>query len=122
MEGVHDVAGSMFNEMYQSLFKGKKTYELLRDVVLSRLVYPCSKRRTDLSLLVSKFASKTAIIPGMSAGTAASTVKLLILECVLIALFPTRDITDLALLLSRSFCSPLINKALPAEFESALPP
>jgi hypothetical protein len=94
VEGVHDVAGSMFNEMYQSLFKGKKTYELLRDVVLSRLVYPCSKRRTDLSLLVSKFASKTAIIPGMSAGTAASTVKLLILECVLIALFPTRDITD----------------------------
>lgn len=49
-EGVHDIAGKMFDEMYQSLFKGKRTYHLLRDVVLSRLVYPASKRRTQQKL------------------------------------------------------------------------
>lgn len=50
VEGVHDVAGKMFDEIYQSLFKGKRTYQMLRDVVLSRLVYPCSKRRTQQKL------------------------------------------------------------------------
>ena len=50
VEGVHDIAGKMFDEMYQSLFKGKRTYHLLRDVVLSRLVYPASKRRTQKKL------------------------------------------------------------------------
>lgn len=50
VEGVHDIAGIMFDEMYQSLFKGKRTYQLLRDVVLSRLVYPASKRRTQEKL------------------------------------------------------------------------
>lgn len=49
-EGIHDIAGKMFDEMYQSLFKGKRTYQLLRDVVLSRLVYPASKRRTQQKL------------------------------------------------------------------------
>lgn len=50
VEGVHDIAGKMFDEMYQSLFKGKRTYQLLRDVVLSRLVYPASKRRAQQKL------------------------------------------------------------------------
>lgn len=50
VEGVHDIAGAMFDEMYQPLFKGKRTYQLLRDVVLSRLVYPASKRRTRQQL------------------------------------------------------------------------
>jgi Transposase DDE domain len=50
VEGVHEVAGNMFDEMYQSLFKSNRTYQLLRDVVLSRLVYPCSKRRTQEKL------------------------------------------------------------------------
>lgn len=56
IEGVHDVAGSMFDEMYQHLFKSNRTYQLLRDVVLSRLVYPCSKRRTQEKL--SKYFDK----------------------------------------------------------------
>jgi transposase len=51
IEGVHDVAGIMFDEIYRNLFKGKRLYGLLRDVVLSRLVYPCSKRRTQEKLL-----------------------------------------------------------------------
>lgn len=50
VEGVHDIAGAMFDEMYQSLFKGKRTYHLLRDVVLSKLIYPASKRRTQQKL------------------------------------------------------------------------
>lgn len=50
IEGVHDVAGSMFDELYQGLFSGKRPYAILRDVVLSRLVNPCSKRRTQQKL------------------------------------------------------------------------
>jgi transposase len=50
VEGVHDIAGAMFDEMYQGIFKGKRSYSLLRDVVLSRLIYPCSKRRTQEKL------------------------------------------------------------------------
>jgi transposase len=50
VEGVHDIAGAMFDEMYQGLFTGKRTYQLLKDVVLSRLIYPCSKRRTQQKL------------------------------------------------------------------------
>jgi len=50
IEGVHDIAGAMFDEMYQGLFAGKRSYQLLRDVVLLRLVYPCSKRRTQEKL------------------------------------------------------------------------
>ena len=49
-EGVHDIGGAMFDELYSTLFKGQRTYQLLRDVVLSRLVYPCSKRRTQQKL------------------------------------------------------------------------
>lgn len=49
-EGVHDIAGAMFDELYQPLFKGKRTYQLLRDVVLARLVEPGSKRRTQQKL------------------------------------------------------------------------
>jgi transposase len=50
VEGVHDIAGTMFDDMYQSLFKSNRAYHLLRDVVLSRLVYPCSKKRTQEKL------------------------------------------------------------------------
>jgi hypothetical protein len=50
VEGVHDIAGTMFDEMYRSLFKGKRTYQILRNVVLARLIYHCSKRRTQEKL------------------------------------------------------------------------
>lgn len=50
VEGVHDIAGSMFDEIYSSLFKSKRMQQLLRDVVLTRLVFPCSKRRTQQKL------------------------------------------------------------------------
>ena len=50
IEGVHDAAGAMFDEMYTSLFKSKRKQDLLRDVVLARLVFPCSKRRSQQKL------------------------------------------------------------------------
>ena len=50
IEGVHDIAGAMFDNMYSGLLDSKKDQERLRDVVLSRLVYPCSKRGTQHKL------------------------------------------------------------------------
>lgn len=50
IEGVHDIAGLMFDELYGTLFNSRRTRNLLRDVVLSRLIYPCSKRRTQKKL------------------------------------------------------------------------
>jgi transposase len=50
VEGVHDVAGKMFDDMYAGLLESRRAQERLRDVVLSRLVYPCSKRGTQQKL------------------------------------------------------------------------
>ena len=50
VEGVHDIAGAMFNDMYSGLLESKRAQNRLRDVVLSRLVYPCSKRGTQQKL------------------------------------------------------------------------
>jgi transposase len=50
VEGVHDIAGKMFDDMYAGLLDSKRSQERLRDVVLSRLVYPCSKRGTQQKL------------------------------------------------------------------------
>lgn len=50
VEGVHDIAGKMFDDMYGSLLDSKRAQERLRDVVLSRLVYPSSKRGTQQKL------------------------------------------------------------------------
>jgi transposase len=56
VEGVHDVAGAMFDQMYSDLFKSKRLQECLRDVVLTRLIYPCSKHQAQKKLL--KFFDK----------------------------------------------------------------
>lgn len=50
VEGVHDIAGAMFDDMYRGLLDSKKDQQRLRDVILSRLVYPCSKRGTQHKL------------------------------------------------------------------------
>lgn len=50
VEGVHDIAGTMFDDMYGGLLESRWVQERLRDVVLSRLVYPCSKRGTQQKL------------------------------------------------------------------------
>jgi transposase len=50
VEGVHDIAGKMFDDIYGGLLESNRVQERLRDVVLSRLVYPCSKRGTQQKL------------------------------------------------------------------------
>ena len=51
IEGVHEVAGHVFDELYSSLGKQKLFYSRLKDVVLSRLVFPVSKHDTQKKLL-----------------------------------------------------------------------
>lgn len=50
IEGVHDIGGSMFDELYGELLNEKRARDVLRDVVLTRLVFPCSKRSTQRKL------------------------------------------------------------------------
>jgi transposase len=50
VEGIHDVAGVIFDELYGSLFFGKKPWEILKDIVLLRLESPASKHRTQKNL------------------------------------------------------------------------
>jgi transposase len=46
-EGVHDIAGAMFDELYSTLFKSKRVTKILKDIVLARLVEPSSKHRSQ---------------------------------------------------------------------------
>jgi len=50
VEGVHDVAGVMFDELYAQLKLGKKPLKILKDIVLARLESPASKHRTQKNL------------------------------------------------------------------------
>lgn len=50
VEGVHDVGGVMFDELYSSLFKTKRLQQMSKDIVLSRLVMPSSKHRAQQQL------------------------------------------------------------------------
>ena len=50
VEGVHDVAGIMFDELYASLSLNKKPLKILKDIVLARLESPASKHRTQKNL------------------------------------------------------------------------
>ena len=54
VEGVHEVAGKMFDELYGELFKSKRLTDRMKDIVLSRLVEPSSKHRAQ-KLLVQRF-------------------------------------------------------------------
>lgn len=47
IEGVHDVAGAMFDELYGTLFDSKRLMQVIKDIVLTRLVYPSSKNRAQ---------------------------------------------------------------------------
>jgi len=50
VEGVHEVGGAMFEEMYGDLLKSKRQRECLKDLVLLRLVDPCSKHAAQKKL------------------------------------------------------------------------
>ena len=54
VEGVHEVAGKMFDELYGELFKNKRLTARMKDIVLSRLVEPSSKHRAQ-KLLAQRF-------------------------------------------------------------------
>jgi transposase len=54
VEGVHEVAGVMFDELYATLFKSKRLQKLIKDIVLARLVQPSSKHKAQ-QLLEKRF-------------------------------------------------------------------
>jgi transposase len=55
IEGIHEVGGHVFNDLYGKLCTRHRLstsqYNRLRDVVLARLADPCSKHKTQRSLL-----------------------------------------------------------------------
>lgn len=55
IEGVHEVAGHVFDDLYGKLCRHRglsaRAYDRLKDVVLARLVDPCSKYATQQKLL-----------------------------------------------------------------------
>lgn len=50
VEGVHEVGGAMFDELYKDLLPSKIQQKRLRDLVLLRLVHPCSKHAAQRKL------------------------------------------------------------------------
>jgi len=54
-EGVHEIGGAVYDQMgFSSLLSRRRYNEILRDVVLHRMVEPCSKRRCAF-ILADKF-------------------------------------------------------------------
>lgn len=50
VEGVHDIAGSMFDELYGNLLDSKRHLQRLKDIIMLRLVDPCSKHTAQKKL------------------------------------------------------------------------
>ena len=50
VEGVHEVAGSVFDTIFGKLLPSERDRELLKDIVLARIVQPCSKRHSQAVL------------------------------------------------------------------------
>jgi len=50
IEGIHEVGGKLFDETYQNLFKQKRAYQCLKDLVLARIVHPVSKHKLQKKL------------------------------------------------------------------------
>jgi len=51
VEGVHEVAGKVYNDLYNNLLKGTRQNKILKDLVLARLIEPCSKHKSQQILL-----------------------------------------------------------------------
>jgi transposase len=47
IEGVDEVGGAMFDELYGVLFESKRLRKLVKDIVLTRLIHPASKHQTQ---------------------------------------------------------------------------
>jgi hypothetical protein len=50
IEGVKEVAGSVFDELYSTVIKNKRQQQCLKDIVLLRLIKPCSKHAASKQL------------------------------------------------------------------------
>jgi transposase len=50
IEGIKEVAGSVFDELYSTLIKNKRQQQCLKDIVLLRLIKPCSKHAASRQL------------------------------------------------------------------------
>ena len=50
-EGVHEIAGKVYDELYSNVIKSKRSSSILKDLVLTRLVKPSSKHKTQKILL-----------------------------------------------------------------------
>lgn len=50
IEGVHEVAGKVYDDLYSNIFKSKKQNTILKDLVLARLANPCSKYKSQKML------------------------------------------------------------------------
>jgi hypothetical protein len=50
VEGIHEVAGKMFDELYATLPLSRKMLSIMKDIVLARLESPASKHRTQKNL------------------------------------------------------------------------
>ena len=57
VEGVHEVAGELFDQMYAGILPGKRGQETLKDIVLARLIEPSSKRESQ-RILEQRFHKK----------------------------------------------------------------
>lgn len=54
IEGIHEVAGKIYDDIYESLPLGKGTKRILKNTVLSRLAQPSSKHKLQ-KILLNKF-------------------------------------------------------------------
>jgi transposase len=57
VEGVHEVAGGLYETLYGTLFNRKRIHQQLKDMVLARLVEPASKHKTQ-KILEKRFDRK----------------------------------------------------------------
>ena len=51
IEGVHEIAGKVYDDLYGEILKSKKQNTILKDLVLARLANPCSKYKSQKILL-----------------------------------------------------------------------
>ena len=51
VDGVHEVAGKVYDDLYNNILKSKRQNKILKDLVLARLVEPCSKHKSQEILL-----------------------------------------------------------------------
>ncbi len=51
IEGVHDVAGAVYDDLYARVLKSSKSNRILKDIVMARIANPSSKLRAQSALL-----------------------------------------------------------------------